>query len=193
MRSSDNGVSLEIPGNWTVLDHVADATVLAYGDSDAAAQSRLFSAKPDLAPQTPISGNGGLIILYSMSQFGIDPANPDLSGLMERALGNLQGYTVEQAAQPLEGSGGGLYAVISGGERGYLALLPFGDQIAYVTATGTPTSFDANADALLAIVKSVHVPAVSEPTPVPTTAGLGLGGLGALEATPEATPPRPPG
>ncbi len=181
-RSSDNQVSLVLPGEGVVLDHIADQQVLAYGDSEAAAQSRLYSAKPDLAPLTPLSGTGGLLILYPMDRFGIDPQNPDLAPLMERALGGLTGYTVEQAAQPLDG--GGVYAVIaSSGERGYLALIPFGDQIAYVTATTIPADFDANSAALLDIVKSVHVPAVSEES------GLGgLGGLdGAAEATPEAT------
>ena len=173
VRSSDQRVSLIIPGDWVALDHIADQTILAYGDS-AAAQSRLCSAKPGLAPQTAISGNGGLIILYPMSQFNIDPQNPDLSVLMRRALGNLQGYTVEQTAQTLDGKA--LVAVIVGTERGYLALLPFGDQIVYVTAMGTQASFSANQAMLLDIVKSVHVPAV--------IAGNGLGGL---EATPVAT------
>ena len=179
-RSSDNQVSLVLPGPGTVLDHMADQNILAYGENDAAAQSRLYSVNPDLAPQTPISGTGGVIILYPMSRFQIDPQNPDLSGLMERALGGLTGYTVEQTAQPL--AGGGLYAVIaSGTERGYLALIPFGDQIAYVTATTTPDRFGSDNEVLLLnIVKSVRVPAASEKG--------GLGGLGGLDATPEATP-----
>ncbi len=188
VRSSDLRVSLVLPASAVVLDHIADANILAYGDSSDAAQSRLFSAKPDLASETAISGNGGLIILYPMSQFDIDPANPDLSALMTRALGNLQGYTVVQAAQPLEGSPNALFAVISGTEQGYLALIPFGDQIAYVTSTSdTSAAFEVNEGVLLDIVKSVRVPAELEPTPAPTAAGLGgLGGLG--EATPEATP-----
>ncbi len=179
-RSSDNQVSLVLPGAGTILDHIADQQTLAYGENDAAAQSRLYSVNPDLAPRTPISGTGGVIILYSMDRFGINPQNPDLAPLMERALGGLQGYTVEQAAQPL--AGGGLYAVIaSGSERGYLALIPFGDQIAYVTATTTPDRFSGDNEALLlGIVESVRIPAASEES--------GLGGLGGLEATPEVTP-----
>ena len=184
-RSSDNQVSLVLPGPGTVLDHMADQNILAYGENDAAAQSRLYSVNPDLAPQTPISGTGGVIILYPMSRFQIDPQNPDLAPLMERALGGLTGYTVEQTAQPL--AGGGLYAVIaSGTEHGYLALIPFGDQIAYVTATTTPDRFGGDNEVLLLnIVESVRVPAASEQS--------GLGGLGGLEeseapaATPEAT------
>ena len=104
-RSSNNQVSLVLPGPGTIIDHIADKQVLAYGENDAAAQSRLYSVNPDLAPQTPISGTGGVIVLYPMDRFGIDPQNPDLSGLMERALGGLTGYTVEQAAQPLAGGG----------------------------------------------------------------------------------------
>jgi hypothetical protein len=100
---------------------------------------------------------------------------------MERALGGLQGYIIEQAAQPLDG--GGLYAVIAGTERGYLALIPFGDEIAYVTATGMQGSFEANANMLMNIVKSIHVPAPSEST--------GLGGLGGLQAEPTAAPTAP--
>jgi hypothetical protein len=178
VRSSDGQVSLEIPEDWIVLDHVADENILAYGDGETAAQSRLYSAKPDLAPETAIAGNGGLIILYPMSQFSIDPQEPDLTPLMERALGGLQGYTVEQAAQPLEG--GGLYAVNSGAERGYLALIPFGDQLAYVTATGTQATFDDTGSILLDALRSVHIPAVSEDND--------LGGLGGLEAEATETP-----
>ena len=179
-RSSDNQVSLVLPGAGTVLDHIADQQVLAYGENDAAAQSRLYSVNPDLAPQTPISGTGGVIILYPMSRYQIDPQNPDLAPLMERALGGLTGYTVEQAAQPL--AGGGLYAVIASGvERGYLALIPFGDQIAYVTATTTPDRFGGDNEVLLLnIVELVRVPAASEQS--------GLGGLGGLEGAAEATP-----
>jgi hypothetical protein len=181
IRSADGRILLSLPGNWVVMDHSADADILAYGDTSAAAQSRLFAAKPDLTTSAPISGNGGLIILYPMSQFGIDPANPDLSSLMQRALGGLAGYTIEQPVQPLQGMGGGLVAVISGAERGYLALIPFGDMIAYVTATGTPDSFPANQSALLTILQSIRVPAAPE--------GSGLGGLGGLgaEATAEPT------
>ncbi len=183
VRSSDDQVSLVLPGPGTVLDHMADQNILAYGATDAAAQSRLYSVNADLAPSTPLSGTGGVIILYPMDRFGIDPQNPDLTGLMDRALGGLKGYTVEQAAQPI--GDGGLYAEIaSSGERGYLALLPFGDQIAYVTATTNPLDFTGNESLLLDIVQSVHVPAVSEES--------GLGGLGGLDeepaATPEATP-----
>ena len=118
-RSSDNQVSLVLPGEGVVLDHIADQQVLAYGDSETAAQSRLYSAKPDLAPLTPLTGSGGLVILYPMERFGIDPQNPNLAPLMERALGNLTGYTVEQTAQPL--AGGGVYAVISLYRRAWLS------------------------------------------------------------------------
>jgi hypothetical protein len=178
VRSSDGQVSLEIPGDWIVLDHVADENIFAYGDDETAAQSRLYSANPNLAPETAIVGNGGLIILYPMSQFSIDPQEPDLGSLMESALGGLQGYTVEQAAQPLEG--GGLYALISGTERGYLALIPFGDEIAYVTATGTQATFDATDSILLDAVQSVRVPAASEDG--------GIGGLEGLQAEATETP-----
>lgn len=189
-RSGDLRVSVGLPAEAVMLDHVADANILAFGDSAEAAEARLFSAKPDLATETAITGNGGLIILYPMSQFGIDPANPDLSALMTRALGNLQGYTIEQEAEPLESIPNALYAVISGAEHGYLALLPFDDQIAYVTATSASRDeFEQAKATLLAVVESVRVPAEPEPTPAPTASGLGgLGGLDETVATPEVTP-----
>lgn len=186
VRSSDMRTSLVIPEDWTLLDNIADQNILAYGDSVAAAQSRLYAAKPDLAPDTAITGDGGLVILYAMSQFGIDPAAPDFAPLMERALAGLTGYTVEQAPAPL--GSGGLVAVISGAETGYLALIPFGDQFAYVTATSaTGDQFEQDEAALLAILESVRIPA--EPEATPTPAPSGLGGLGGLaESTPEPTP-----
>ena len=179
-RSSDARVSLDIPGDWTVLDHAADGDILAYGDSADAAMSRLYSVKPELATETVISGNGGVVVIYPMSVFGIDPHNPDLMPLMERALGNLSGYTVVQPPEALEGIEGGVIAVIGGTEQGYLALIPFDDQIAYVTATVSTDSFDSQQSALLDIVKSVHIPAIPESS--------GLGGLGGLEVPPTATP-----
>ena len=101
-RSSDNQVSLVLPGPGTVLDHMADQNILAYGENDAAAQSRLYSVNPDLAPQTPISGTGGVIILYPMSRFQIDPQNPDpraADGARARRADRLHGRTDGAAAR----------------------------------------------------------------------------------------------
>ncbi len=186
-RSSDNQVSLDLPSNWTVLDHMADGEILAYGDTPDAAMSRLYSVKPDLATKTAISGNGGVVVLYPMSQFGIDPSRPDLMPLITRALGNLKGYTVSQQPQAVPGLDGAVFAIISGTEHGYLVLIPFGDQIAYVTATGTTDAdFNVLQTTFQNIVASIHVPAL--PIPTATPEGAGLGGLGGLEATSEATP-----
>lgn len=178
-RSSDQRLSLDLPPGWTVTDDIAAQNTLAYGDSPEAAQSRLASARPDLAEKLPISGNGGLVILYPVAQFDVNPQTPDLGPLMTQALAQLksQGY-VTDAPIALESIAGGLYAYIKGTEVGYLALIPFGDQIAYVTATGTSDSFGAAEDALVAIIESVRSPAAPEPT--------GLGGLGGLEEA--ATP-----
>ncbi len=190
VRSTDDQVSLIIPSDWTMLDHIADGAILAYGDSEDAAMSRLYSVKPDLASAVVITGSGGVVVLYPMAQFGIDPSNPDLMPLIQRALGNLQGYSVAQPPQPLPGIDHAVYAIISGTESGYLALIPFGDQIAYVTATAaTADDFAAMQDDLLNMVMSVQVPAAAEATPAP-----GLGGLGGLEirTTPEITPTAAP-
>ncbi len=100
---------------------------------------------------------------------------------MTQALAQLksQGYATD-APIALESIQGGLYAYIEGTEVGYLALIPFGDQIAYVTATGTKDSFDAADDALVAIIESVRSPAA----PV----APGLGGLGGLQAAATQSP-----
>lgn len=184
VRSSDERLSLVMPDNWRVLDHLKDADILAYGDSDAAAEARLASARSDLAAVSPLTGSGGLVILYPMSRFSIDPAAPDLSALMGQALSQLEsaGYRVAQAAQPFGGSVAGLYAIIDGTEHGYLGLLAFGDTVAYVTATNASGNFDAVGGDLFAILASLRVPAASE-----TPASGGLGGLGGLTA-PTPTP-----
>ena len=176
VRSSDDQLSLELPGDWNFSDRVADAQIFAYGDSEAAAQSRLASARPDLAEAAAISGNGGLVILYPMDRFGIDPQSPDLTALMQQALGQLPGYTGAHAPQALAGHEAGLVATIAGAERGFLALIPFGDQIAYVTATGTAATFDGARATLFEVLQSVHIPAAVEES------GQGLGGLGGLDA-----------
>ncbi len=186
-RSSDNQLSLDVPSGWTILDHIADGAILAYGDTPDAAMSRLYSVKPDLATKTVISGDGGVVVLYPMSQFGIDPNKPDLMPLITRALGNLKGYTVSQQPEAVPGMDGAVYAIIAGTEHGFLVLIPFGDQIAYVTATGTTEDdFTALETTFQNIVASIHVPALPVATPTPESAGLG--GLGDLASTPEATP-----
>ncbi|MBK8024797.1 MAG: hypothetical protein IPK19_26105 [Chloroflexi bacterium] len=186
-RSSDNRVSFILPAPWTVLDHMADAQILAFGDTFEAADSRLTSARPDLGQGLAMTGVGGLIILYPMANFGIDPASPDLAPLMAQALGQLQGqgYTVEEAAQPFADPAlVGQYALIKGAEQGYLALMAFGDQVAYVTATGLPGVWTrVLATDMFSVVTSVRVPAAPE---TPETGGLG--GLGGLGDAPTATP-----
>ncbi len=177
---------MSVPSGWSVSQFGSDT--IAFGDSDDAMQSRLYAVKPDLATDTPLTGSGGVVVLYPMAQFGIDPQNPDLSGLMQRVAGSLQGYTVVQAAQPLAGSDGAFYAEITNGaETGYVALIPVGDQIAYVTATTTPDNFDALQGDLLNILMSVHKPTPTE-LGLPPSGPSGLGGLGGLEQTPEPTP-----
>lgn len=70
----------------------------------------------------------------------------------------------------------GHYALIKGTEQGYLALMAFGDQIAYVTATGTPNLWTpVLATDMFATSSSVRVPAEAE-----APAGGGLGSLGAM-------------
>ncbi len=49
VRASDGSFSLELPSNWVVEDHLADLKVFAYGNSSAAAQSRLASVTPNAA------------------------------------------------------------------------------------------------------------------------------------------------
>ncbi len=195
-RSSDQRVSLDLPADWTVLDHIADADTMAYGDSLEAARSRLASARPDLADKTPITGSGGLVILYRAANLNVNPQSPDLGPLMTQALAQLktQGY-VADAPMALESVPGGLYAYIKGTEVGYLALIPFGDQVAYVTGTGTLDTFPNAEDTLVAILESVRSPAVAETPAIGGLGGLeaattvppGLGGLGSPNATPEAS------
>ncbi|MBL8130545.1 MAG: hypothetical protein JNL42_01700 [Anaerolineae bacterium] len=188
VRSSDSRVSFIPPAPWTVLDHMADAQILAFGDTFEAADARLTSARPDLGQGSSMTGVGGLIILYPMANFGIDPAAPDLAPLMAQALSQLQGqgYTIEEAAQPFTDPAlVGHYALIKGTEQGYLALMAFGDQIAYVTATGMPNIWTpVLATDMFAALTSVRVPAEAE---APAGGGLG-GGLGSLGAMPTPTP-----
>jgi len=88
------------------------------------------------------------------------------------------------------GGNDGQIAVIRGSEYGFLTPVPFGDQLAYITGTGTPENFEANRDLLFSIIESIHVPAgVPEPTATPLP---GLGGLSGMpgettEATEEVT------
>jgi hypothetical protein len=137
----------------------------------------------------------------------LDPQTLDLEPLMTQTLNGLEsaGYVVTEAPQAFDTDSGsdGIYAIVQGSEVGYVALVPFGQQIAYITGTGTPDSFEANRAVLEAIVRSVRVPAELPTTPGPGLPGLqglspsatpspsagvpGLGGLQNATVTPEAT------
>ncbi|MCC6803162.1 MAG: hypothetical protein IT319_09775 [Anaerolineae bacterium] len=188
--SSDQRMSFLVPGSWIVYDLMGDYDIYAYGDTDAAGYSRLGSVRPDLVnPPVPITGIGGVIMLYPMSDFGIDPLVVDLEPLMDRLLQNLtaSGYEVVEETRPLYvDPSEGIYVVVHGGEYGYIALVPYGDEVAYITATGSDeASFEANRFLLEGIVLSISVPAfvpTPEATPLP-----GLGGLGGLGGLQQAT------
>lgn len=182
VRAAQDSLSLELPATWVTLDFAAANDAFAFGDSDQAAQSRLASANPQLAQAGAISGLGGLILLYDAAAVNLDPAQPNLTALMDQVVSGLedQGYRVIEAAQPVTiGGNSGLVVEIAGTEQGYLALVLFGDQLAYITATGTPNNFAQNDALLLGILQSIRVPAAAESS--------GLGGLGGLGSTP--TPP----
>lgn len=191
-RSAGDKLSLALPSGWVFIDQSADRNTVAYGDSQAAAQSRLDTVVPPAAGTAPVAltGNGGVVVLYPMSGFGIDPAAPNLSPLFDRLLGGLKGsgYTILAEPRPMPiGGTQGLLAIVSGAEVGFLALTPVGDQIAYITGTTTDSAnaFVANAalqGQLSAVMDSLRVPA-EQPTPAPPA----LGGLGGLQ--PAATEP----
>jgi hypothetical protein len=185
--AKEGRLSLVVQANWIVYDLAADEGVYAYGDIDMAGLSRLASVRPDLVTQSvPITGIGGVIMLYPMSDFGIDPESVDLEPLMDGLLQNLtsSGYEVVEETLPLYADPSeGIYVVVSGGEYGYVALVPFGDEVAYITATGADAdSFEANRFLLEGIVLTISVPAA-----VPTTEATKLPGLGGLGGLQQAT------
>jgi hypothetical protein len=184
VRAAQDSLSVELPANWVTLDFVATNDAFAFGDSDQAAQTRLASANPQLAESGAISGLGGLILLYDAAAVNLDPAQPNLTALMDQVVSGLQGqgYRVIEAAQPVTiGANTGLVVQIAGTEQGYLALVLFGDQLAYITATGTPNNFAQNDALLLGILQSIRIPAVADSS--------GLGGLSGLGSNATPTPP----
>ncbi len=206
-RSAGDKLSLQLPTGWVFIDQSATRNAIAYGDSQAAAQSRFDTVIPPAAGTAPVplTGSGGVVVLYPMSGFGVDPNAPDLKPLLDRLIGGLKGsgYQIIVEPRPMAvGPAQGIVAVVSGTEIGYLLLAPFGDQIAYITGTttGSPDAFinDPTLQAQLgAIVVSVRVPA-EQPTPeAPPLSGLGglqpastepvTGGLGGLGVAPAAT------
>lgn len=183
--AADGVLSIVLPDLWFYQDRTGDENLFVYGNTEAAVDSRLYALRPDAftAPVT-MSGIGGVIEFYSLSDFGLSADNADVAPLMTQVLDGLtqQGYEIVEEPTAFELNGfAGQIAVIRGSEYGFLALVPFEEQLGYITATGTDADFDANRDTLLSILESIHVPAAApEPTATPAA---GLGGLGNLRNT----------
>jgi hypothetical protein len=194
-RSQDEGLSALLPENWIILDHFADTNVIAFGDTQAAAESRLASAYPDLVAPSAFSGVGGLVIAYALSDLGLTPETADVTTVINQLAANLeaQGFRVAETAQPLTiGGMEGTVVVVEGAEVGFLGLAVFDDQLAYITATGVnKNEFAANRALLTQIVGSVQMPAAAEAAPVEDKPAQGIGGLGGLLAATPAPEPTP--
>lgn len=191
--AKENRLSISIPADWLVLDRAADLGTYAYGNTEEAVRSRFGTVYPEsLTSSIPLTGLGGLIVLYSMAEYGVDPATPNLQPLMARLLQSLtdSGYEIVEQITPLgSAAANGIYMVARGAEYGYIALVPFGDEIAYISATGMSDTFEPNRDLLMGILRSVRVPAQLAPVN-DATPSMGLGGLGGVQTatpTPQAT------
>jgi hypothetical protein len=194
-RSQDEGLSALLPENWIILDHFADTNVIAFGDTQSAAESRLASAYPDLVAPSAFSGVGGLVIAYALSDLGLTPETADVTTVINQLAANLeaQGFRVTETAQPLTiGGMEGTVVAVEGAEVGFLGLAVFDDQLVYITATGVnKNEFAANRALLTQIVGSVQMPAAAEAAPVEDKPAQGIGGLGGLLAATPAPEPTP--
>lgn len=188
---AENGVlSVVLPDQWYYWDRTVEDNLFVYGNTEEAIDARLYAFRPDLfESQPPVTGLGGVIALYTAADVGVSATDPDVAPLMTQVLDNLgqQGYEIVDEPAPFAVDGrDGLAAVIHGDEFGFLALVPFDDQVAYITGTGTTDMAEDELEGLFEIMASVRVPAAApEPTATPRP---GLGGLGNLEQTPEVTP-----
>lgn len=194
LATADDLLSIVLPENWITHDLLQDENIFAYGESDGAGLSRLAQARPDLVTDTEskLQDTGGLVILYAKADFGLDADETNLTPLMEQLTQNLiaGGFEIVEQPAPLgDDDASGVYVVVRGAEHGFIALVPFGDQIAYITATSAGGDFEQDRDFLMSIVRSVSVPA-AEPEPEVTEAPRtgGLGGLGGLQQQATATP-----
>ena len=192
--TAEGGVlSVELPESWVVQDRTEESSLIGFGDTVEATDARLYAFVPDaFEARTAMTGTGGVIALYDAAAVGITPDNPDVGPLMTQVIGTLeqQGYQIidDDIAFGPENARGKVIT-IHGEETGYLALIPFGDQVAYVTTTGAGGASDEQYITFIRIIGSVRVPA-AEPAPAATPMP-GLGGLGSLQtgeatATPQA-------
>lgn len=168
VQSSDGRVSLRLPESWTYTDVVAGENILTYGDSADAVTGRLN----DVRGQTSIIvGNGGTIVLLNVADYGYTTASTEvLKSVMDSGLLGVQnvGGSVLEDPQEVEINPGQtiiLAVILAGGEQGYAATIGFGDMMALMTATGTPTTWEANRDLLYSIVQSVRMPADASTAP----------------------------
>ncbi len=173
IQSSDGRVSVRLPEGWAYTDVVASENILAYGDSADAVAGRLN----DVRGQTSIIvGNGGSIVLLNVADYGFTTASIEvLKSVMDSGLLGVQnvGGSVLEDPQQVEINPGQaiiLAVITSAGERGYAATIGFGEMMAIMTATGTPTTWDANRDLLYSIIQSVRIPA--DPSTAPPDENL---------------------
>ncbi|MBI5928856.1 MAG: hypothetical protein HY862_06085 [Chloroflexi bacterium] len=186
VQSSDGRVSLLLPDTWTYTDVAASENILTYGESVDAVTGRLNDARGQTGL---IVGNGGTIILQNVADYGYTVASTDiLKSLMDSVLLQLQnaGGTILEDAQEVEINSGQtivLAIIATAGEHGYAAVLGSGDTIAIMTATGTPSTWEANRDLLYSIIQNVHIPAEEATTNNSPDEGATGGGTTVVRAT----------
>lgn len=163
VQSSDGRVSLRLPDSWVYTDVVATENIIAFGETDAAMVGRLNDLRGE--PGLLIS-NGGTITLFNVADYGLTETSVDvLQTVMDSGIAAVTeepGGDVLEEPQVVEINPGQeivLAVITSAGERGYAAMLGFGDTLAIMTATSTPTSWEANRDLLYSIIQSVRIPA----------------------------------
>lgn len=177
-NAGEGRLSIMLPDDYHIVDHVAQENIIAWGDEENAALSRLGAVRADLVERViPPEDVGGVVVLYTLESLDLTPETLDLAALMTNVLNGLEntGYTIEQPAEAFTaGESDGLFAVVRGAEHGYLALVHFDDKIAYITASVANNRFDDFSEMLSQIFRSVRVPAEE----APPQGRQGLGGLG---------------
>lgn len=160
--SEDYRLSIELPLGWILSDELAGDGVWLFGENQEEVENRrVFWDENDLIE---VDGNGGLVAMFRTEDIAssLDAAPVDnLEAIIE--VLELEGVSETQSLSI--GGWPAAYSVVNwGSQRGYVAYLALGEQVAFITSMGPQLSFEVNRDLLQAIVESVRVPANSGQT-----------------------------
>lgn len=185
LSTADGSLSVRLPAGWVGFDDSGNtalalfSSILFFGEDQAAAEARQAY---NLGQATAVPGAGGVVTVVDRAAFeqNLGPLTPDSAVAAVVAGAESQGSVTTVGATAYQTSAGNpaVYAIINDPKADLLSFVvgvEFGDVVALASAEKATADFEATKDLLAAILDTMSAPAE---TSIPTTTGLGGGGLG---------------